>query len=441
MLLSREDLRDRLIRLLGSARLNLTTQALDEASTRISSYLGALSIVNFCYGLLTAGGLWLIGKFLGGGEGFPSVMVWAILVGLLRFVPYVGIWIGAGFPLLLSFAIFPGYSVFFATLVMFGVLEIVVSQAIEPYWYGSSTGMSALAVLVSAVFWTWLWGPIGLLLSTPMTVILVVMGKYIPQLKFIDILLRDEAVLSPQFRLYQRLIAMDQEEAADLARDYLKEKRSLIDTYDDLLIPALQMAEQDSHHERATDEQLQFVRQSVRDLAEELAEQFREMQAPVATAGEASDPEHPRQPTMLESAKSTVAAAASTVASVASTMAAAVTGNGKPAGAEEDAPAPDPLRRLPQECAVKVLCLPARDEADEIVALMLTQILEVRGFCTHSPTAAMLASEMVDLVESKKIDLICVSAMPPAAVAHAPISANACTHASLMSACSSGFGP
>ncbi|HET6252163.1 MAG TPA: AI-2E family transporter [Tepidisphaeraceae bacterium] len=417
MLMSREDLRDRLIRLLGSARLNLTTQALDEASTRISSYLGALSIVNFCYGSLTALGLWLIGKFLGGGQAFPNVLVWAILVGFLRFVPYVGIWIGAGFPLLLAFAVFPGYSVFFATLGMFATLEIIVSQAIEPFWYGSSTGMSALAVLVAAVFWTWLWGPIGLLLSTPMTVILVVMGKYIPQLKFIDILLREEAVLSPEFRLYQRLIAMDQEEAADLARDYLNEKRSLITVYDDLLIPALAMAEHDSHHERATEEQFQFVRQSVRDLTEELSEQFREMLGAASADGQPGDAEHPRAATMLESAKSTVVAAASTVAAVASNVAAAVTGTTRAAEAEN--PSPDQFRRLPHGCAVNVLCLPARDEADEIVAIMLGQVLEVRGYCTFSPSAAMLASEMVEQVEAKKMDLVCVSAMPPAAVAHA----------------------
>ena len=142
------------------------------------------------------------------------------------------------FPLLLAFAIFPGYSVFLATLFLFGGLEISVSQFIEPAWYGATTGMSALAVLVSAVFWTWLWGPIGLLLSTPLTVVLVVMGKYVPQLKFIDILLREESVLSPQIRLYQRLVAMDQEEAADLAQDYLKEHQSLEKTYDELLVPA-----------------------------------------------------------------------------------------------------------------------------------------------------------------------------------------------------------
>src|SRR5690349_2799833 len=213
MLLTREDLRDRMIRIVGHGRLNLTTQALDEASTRISKYLGALAIVNTAYALCTAGGLWVIGRFLGHGQGFPDVVVWGILVGLFRFVPYVGVWIGASFPLLLSFALFPGNAAFFATLGLFVVLEILVSQFIEPVWYGQSTGMSPLAVLVAAVFWTWLWGAIGLLLSTPLTVCLVVIGKYVPQLQFLDILLGDEPVLPPHVRVYQRLIAGDEEEA------------------------------------------------------------------------------------------------------------------------------------------------------------------------------------------------------------------------------------
>jgi len=421
MLLSREDLRDRLLRLLGHGRLNLTTQALDEASTRISRYLGALAIVNGCYGLSTALGLWLIGKFFGGGQPFPNVMVWGLLVGVCRFIPYIGIFIGAGIPLILSFALFPGhYSVLLATFVLFATLELVVSQFIEPMWYGSSTGMSALAVLVAAVFWTWLWGMIGLLLSTPLTVILVVMGKYVPQLKFLDILLREEAVLTPPLRFYQRLIALDQEEAADLARDYLKEKKSLADVYDDVLIPALSSAMYDSHHQRLSPEQLEFVRQSVREIVDELAEQWAAMDSEPHDAAA-------KAPTLLSSAASTLSAAASTVANVASNVASAVTGAGKDGVEQSDAAkndTTDPTRvrnfpRLPTGCEVNVLCLPSRDEVDEIVAIMLSQLLQARGYCVSTPTADMLASEMVAMVERKNIDIICVSAMPPAAVSHA----------------------
>jgi predicted PurR-regulated permease PerM len=380
MLIDKESLRDRIIRLLGSGRLNLTTQALDEASTRISDYLGALAIVNACYSICTALGLWLIPKVFGNGSDFPNVLVWAIFVGLLRFVPYVGIWIGAGIPLILSFALFPGNGVFFAVLVMFLALEVVVSQFIEPMWYGSSTGMSPLAVLVAAVFWTWLWGAVGLLLSTPMTVILVVMGKYVPQLKFLDILLREEPVLSPPFRFYQRLIAMDQDDAAEIAGEYLKEKKSLQVVYDDLLVTALSMAERDSHHERVADEQLVFVRQSVRDLADELAEQYSELpDKPAAAAGSEKN------------------------------------GHGGPPQTVEHERRP----RLPLGCNINVLCLPARDESDEILARMFARLLEVRGYCVVTTTPDALAAEMTDMVESKHIDVVCISAMPPAAVAHA----------------------
>ena len=378
MLYNREDLRDRMIRLVGHGRLNVTTQALDEAGTRISHYLGALAIVNCCYAIITAGGLWVIGHVLGAGQGFPNVLVWGILVGLLRFVPYVGVWIGASFPLLLSFALFAGNLVFFATLGLFIALEVIVSQFIEPVWYGASTGMSALAVLVAAVFWTWLWGPIGLLLSTPLTVCLVVIGKHVPQLQFLDILLGDEPVLPPHVRLYQRLIASDEEEANELAHELLQ-KQTLEQVYDEVMIPALAMAEQDHHRGRLDERHHKFVRQNLRSLVEELADERRA--------------DHIRQ------------AAAHTEEA-----------------AKDRAPARDeltPRPSLPKDCKIDVLCLPAKDEADEIVCLMLAQLLELRGYCATTSTADSLASEMVDMVARQSTDVVCVSAMPPSAIAHA----------------------
>lgn len=378
MLLNREDLRDRMIRIVGHGRLNLTTQALDEASTRISRYLGALAIVNALYAVCTAAGLWLIGHLLGHGQQFPNVLVWGVLVGLFRFVPYVGIWIGSSFPLLLSFALFPGDAVFFATLGLFIVLEVVVSQFIEPVWYGQSTGMSALAVLVSAIFWTWLWGPIGLLLSTPLTVCLVVMGKYVPQLQFLDILLGDEPVLPPPVRLYQRLIAGDEEEASELAREQLDDK-PLDRVFDEVLVPALALAETDHHRGRLEDERLEFLRQSLRGIVEELAEEHRQQQ--VREAAEATEKAAKDQPPAREPAKTRVT--------------------------------------LPKGCLVNVLCLPSKSPSDEIVCQMLAQLLEMRGYCVATGSADSLASEMVDMVERTKAHIVCVSAMPPAAVAHA----------------------
>jgi hypothetical protein len=310
---------------------------------------------------------------------FPNVVVWGILVGLFRFVPYVGIWIGAAFPLLLSFALFPGNAVFFATVGLFAVLELIVSQFIEPFWYGASTGMTPLAVLVSAVVWTWLWGPIGLLLSTPLTVCLVVIGKHVPQLKFIDILLRDKPVLAPHLRIYQRLIADDEEEATELAHTYLAEK-TLEQVYDEVLVPALSLATHDHHHRRLEPERFAAVIQSMRDICEELVDRAR------------SDAVREQSAATVESAK-----------------------NGTP---QSRAPA-GRLPNVPKDCQVNILCLPARDEADEVVAMMLAQLLELRGYCSTSTSSTPLVGEMVEMVEEKKAQIVCVSAMPPAAVAHA----------------------
>ena len=382
MLINREDLRDRMIRLVGHGRLNLTTQAFDEAGTRISKYLSALAIVNVTYGICVALGLWVIGHFLGHGNSFPNVLIFGILVGVCRFVPYIGIWIGAAIPLLLSFALFPGYSAFFATVGLFVLLELVVSQFVEPYWYGASTGMSALAVLVAAVFWTWLWGPIGLLLSTPLTVCLVVMGKYVPQLQFLDILLGDEPVLEPPVRVYQRLIAEDPEEATDLANEYLDEQ-PLEQVFDRIMIPALSLAEHDRHRGRLDAERYQAVLQGLRDIVEELADR--------------------RRTTLAKEKKKA--------------------GEGEAEGGDSGAARPGAgghgrLPFLPEGCQINVLCLPARAEADEIVAMMLSQLLQIRGYCATFANSDVLAGEMVDLVEKRNSDLVCISAMPPSAVAH-----------------------
>ena len=227
--------------------------------------------MNIGYGIAVAGGLTLIGHTLGrGAGGFPNVLLWGLLCTVLRFVPYVGIWIAAAMPILISFAL-PGFGPFGGVVAMFVVLEVAVGQFIEPYWYGSSTGMSALAVLVSAVFWTWLWGPIGLLLSTPLTVCLVVIGKYVPQLQFLDVLLGDKPVLDPPVRIYQRLVTADEEDAAELARTYLKDK-PLVNVCDEVLLPALAIAQRDHHYGRLEDHAYRFILESLRNITEELGE-------------------------------------------------------------------------------------------------------------------------------------------------------------------------
>jgi predicted PurR-regulated permease PerM len=429
MLLSREDLRDRLIRLVGHGQLQVTTTALDDAATRISRYLMAQAIVNGTYGLAIAIGLWLIGFFMGDEKAndpsnFPSLVLWGLLCAILRFIPYIGPWIAAIFPLAVSFAAYHGFGPFVAVALMFVVIELLSNNIMEPWLYGSSTGMSTIAVLVSAVFWTFLWGPVGLLLATPLTVCLVVLGKYVPQLAFLDVMLGDEPVLSPPERVYQRLLAMDQEEVTDLAQEYLRDK-SLEQVYDEMLMPALAMAEQDRHRGRLDERRQAFIRTALRDVIEELGDVQRqrdEQQERVEAktlAGEAAD-------AVVNAAKGVVEAI---VSNGNGGGAGGSSGNGKqaaaskvtlkPGGSVDLKPnEPKPRTRLPKECVVNVLVLPAHDEADEIVGRMLAQLLEFQGYCAHAASVTALAGEMVEMVEQRESDLVAVSAMPPAAVAH-----------------------
>ncbi|HEV2293294.1 MAG TPA: AI-2E family transporter [Tepidisphaeraceae bacterium] len=420
ILIGREDLRDRLIRLMGQGHLNVTTSAIDDAGQRISKYLLAQAIVNGTYGVAIAVGLWIIGATLGS-QSFPNFILWGLLCAVLRFIPYIGPWIAAAFPVAVSFAVYPGYGVFIATGVMFIVIELLSNNLMEPWLYGSSTGMSPVAILVSAVFWTFLWGPVGLLLATPMTVCLVVLGKYVPQLAFLDVLLGDEPVLSPPERVYQRLLAMDQEEVTDVAHQYLHEK-SLEQVHDEVLMPALAMAEQDRHRGRLDERRQKFIRKALRDVIEELGDTQRQRDEQQAraeakmSAGDAAD-------AVVSAAKGVVDA----LVPHSSSSGGGNSGNGKQASAKRAKPGgsvdlhpeePKQRTRLPRECTVNVLVLPAHDEADEIIALMLAQLLDLQGYCAHAASISSLAGEMVEMVEQRSADVVVVSAMPPAAVAH-----------------------
>ncbi|HZN66565.1 MAG TPA: AI-2E family transporter [Tepidisphaeraceae bacterium] len=429
IMIQREDLRDRMLRLIGRHELHVSTTALDDAASRISRYMMAQAIVNGSYGIAVGLGLWLIGYFVGD-KPFPSFVLWALLCSLLRFIPYIGPWIAAAFPIVLSLAVYQGFGVFFWTAGMFVVIELLSNNLMEPWLYGTSTGMSTIAVLVSAVFWTWLWGPVGLLLATPLTVCLVVIGKYVPQLQFLDILLGDEPVLDPPERVYQRLLAADQEEATDLLREYLKEK-PLEQVYDDVLMPALSLAELDRHKGRLDEPRQQFVHTAVRDIVEELGDEWRlrldrnsadAMKAAAAATVEAargSDAIGPGSATEL--AKPGERAAEYAAKRNGGNGSAA----GKPQGAAangadavEYADLPGHAVRVPKGCTVNVVCLPAHDAADELTALMFAQILEFRGYCAYPVSVTRLASEMVAAVEKKNAHVTVVCAMPPAAVAH-----------------------
>ena len=215
MLLKREDLRDRFIRLAGSRDLPRTTQALDDAARRVGRYLLMQLVVNTTYAIPIGIGLWLIG--------IPNPILWGMLCGLLRFVPYIGPIVAAFFPLALAIAVDPGWTTFLLAGAWFIVVELISNNVVEPWLYGASTGLSPIAIIAAAVFWTWLWGPIGLLLSTPLTVCLVVLGRHVPQLAFLDVILGNEPVLEPPELLYQRLLVGDPNEATERAEEYLRE--------------------------------------------------------------------------------------------------------------------------------------------------------------------------------------------------------------------------
>ncbi|MGC4026477.1 MAG: AI-2E family transporter [Mesorhizobium sp.] len=284
MLLEREDLRDRFIRLVGTGDLHRTTQALQDAGKRVGQYLLMQLIINTSYAVPIGIGLWLLG--------IPNAILWGLLSLVLRFVPYIGPAIGMILPLFLAVAVTPGWTTVLWTAGLFLVMELFINNVMEPWLYGSRTGLSPLAIIVSAIFWTWLWGPVGLVLSTPLTVCLVVLGRHVPQFEFLDVLFGNEPVLEPDARLYQRLLAGDPDEAADNAETILEDKY-LVEYYDEIGIPALLFGEADRERGALQDGQLRrfaataltFV-EDLEDAADELREDEQGDEKPVDEDGE-----------------------------------------------------------------------------------------------------------------------------------------------------------
>lgn len=361
MLVNREDLRNRVIRLAGQGRLNVVTQALDDGSRRLTRYLLLQFLVNTGYGVLFGMGVYWIGV--------PHALLWGVLGGLLRFIPYVGTPIAAAFPMVMAMAVFPGWRQAGLILALFAVLEIIIANVVEPWLYGSHTGISSLAILVAAVFWAILWGPVGLILSMPLTVCLILMGRYVPQLNFLEVLLGDEAVLPVEAHFYQRLLALDPEEARDIAHVYLKD-HSVEDFYDSVLIPALALAEHDRHVNALESGTVSFVRQSIRELIEELGEGL--VNEPVVFDGEQ--------------------------------------GNGEQGGAAQ------PLSRA--LAGLRVACVPVGDVADELVGLMVAQLLRRSG-CDVRPLPIVSPSNVLEELAKDAPQVAIVSALPPFAVGQA----------------------
>jgi predicted PurR-regulated permease PerM len=263
MLIRREDLRDRLVRLIGQGRINLVTQAFDEATQRVSKYLRMQFLVNTTFAGIIAFGLHFIG--------LPGALLWGVMAGMLRFIPYIGPVIGGGVPFVISLAVFADWKQPLLALGLFLVAELIVAYVIEPWLYGKNTGISPLAILVAAAFWAAIWGPVGLILSTPLTVCLVVMGRYVPQFEFLYVMLGDQPVLAPEVQFYQRLLATDQQEARAVMEQFLLEK-SPTELYDGVFIPALSMAEADRHKGALDEVKENFLIQSVGEFIAELAE-------------------------------------------------------------------------------------------------------------------------------------------------------------------------
>jgi predicted PurR-regulated permease PerM len=343
ILIGREDLRNRFIHLASGGRLTVMTQALDEAASRIQRYLLLQSAVNAFYGIIVGLGLYFIG--------IPNPWLWGFVAGILRFLPYVGPPLAAFLPILLASAIFPGWGHTWGTMAFYVVLELIVANLIEPLLYGAHVGLSPLAILVAAVFWTLIWGFPGLILSTPLTLTLVVMGRYVPSLNFLRILLGDQPEISRSSLYYQRLLASDQNEARQVLEQYLKEK-PLEDLYGDVLIPALSMVEQDRHRSELDEATESFIMQSTREFIEEFDDAV-------------------------------------------------------------DAEAPPSASR-----PLDILCIPARDEADELIALLLSQLIVRSGLHAHSLSVANM-SDIVSAAADMRPDTICISALPPFAINHA----------------------
>lgn len=261
ILLQRSDLRDRLIKLVGGDNLNVATEAVDDATRRVTRYLLMQLVVNATYGFPLGIGLYLIGV--------PNALLWGLLAVLLRFLPFVGPWLAAFFPITLSIAVDPGWTMPLMVIGLVIVLELVSNNLVEPWLYGSSTGISIVALLFAALVWTWIWGPIGLFLSTPLTVCLLVVGKNVPSLSYLNIILGSEPVLAPDARFYQRMLGMDAVALFRLADEEL-EKRTLTDFYDQIAVPALTMAEHDRHDGSLAERRQQFLVETMHDLLEEL---------------------------------------------------------------------------------------------------------------------------------------------------------------------------
>jgi predicted PurR-regulated permease PerM len=371
VLLQREDLRDRLIRLAGATDLHRTTTALDDAARRLSRYFLFQLGLNTAFGCLICAGLYAIGV--------PSPILWGIVAALLRFVPYIGAPLAAALPMALAAAVDPGWSMAVWTAALFLVAEPLMGHVVEPMVYGHSTGLSPVSVIVSAIFWGWLWGPVGLILSTPLTLCLVVLGRHVERLEFLDILLGDRPALTPVESFYQRMLAGDPDEALDQAELLLKE-RSLSSYYDEVALKGLQLAASDASRGVLPPERLEVVKEAVRSLVADLSGHDDEDPSATgeATAGNAD------MPSLAERA---------------------LPKEPPPSG---DAP---PADALPPEWRSEraILCIAGRGTLDEAASAMLAQVLGKHGLGAAVVPHEAVARGRVNALDASGVAMVCVS--------------------------------
>ena len=369
ILLQKEDLRDRLIRLFGSGDLHRTTVAMDDAAHRLSRYFLAQLGINTVFGVAVGVGLALIG--------LPSPLLWGVLSAILRFVPYIGPMIAAVLPATLAAAVSPHWSMVVWTLGLFAVAELITGQVIEPMVYGHSTGLSPVAVVIAAIFWSWLWGPIGLIISTPLTLCLVVLGRHADRLEFLDVLLGDRPALTPIENFYQRMLANDPDEALQQAELLLKE-RSLTAYYDEVALKGLQLAANDAERGVLGAEKLEHIKHSVRSLVNDLG------------SHDDKDP-HPAEKEEAQGVSSKVE-------------------RDIPAPAASNAAAPVADNLAPGwRTASPVLCLAGRGPLDEAASSILVQLLGKHGLGARAAPYEDASRDSITELDVEGVAMVCIS--------------------------------
>lgn len=378
-LLQREDLRDRLIRLVGSNDLHRTTIAIDDGGRRLSKYFITQLCVNSAFGVVIGTGLFFIGV--------PNPVLWGILSALLRFVPYVGSFIAAGLPLALAAAVEPGWTMVAWTAALYVVVEGLTGQVLEPLLYGHSTGLSPFSVVVAAIFWSWLWGPVGLILSTPLTLCLVVVGRHVARLQFLDVMLGDRPALTPIESFYQRILAGDADEAQDHAEELLKEQ-SLSAYYDGVALKALQLAANDSKRGVLGHDQLDRIKGTVKALVHGLDGHGDAWPAPSKKDGAGSDADVRDEDVSNEDAP----------------------GGEHPAPHAAD-PASVPEGHLPASWRMPaaVLCIAGRGPLDEAAADMLAQLLSKHGMNGRVVGHEDVSRDRITRLETSGAVMACIS--------------------------------